>query len=331
MLRLNAIEPAPPRSTRCSATPFAMPLAHRRVPAFVACAAGALLALLEVACGPRDPAPEGQTGGAGGQLTGGATGGDGTGGVVDPCTVPDPAVRRHPGTYDYESCSVCHADLWGGWVYSNAYGDAYVPAATVTLTYADSSTVSAPTASDGFFHLLEPVAASFTPCVSRCSERTCATQPHTSLDCQSAGCHGATGRLIYLTSSSGGAGGIGGASPGDCIPPASGGPRVHDPSFDGQTCVTCHEPGYVGGYVYDGVTSTTPVSQATLTVTPDGGAPLTAVSGPGGFFQIVGAFTAPYQVCVSKCPDTLCAAPATHATTADCSTCHTSALRIHLP
>ncbi|MBN2197446.1 MAG: hypothetical protein JW751_32000 [Polyangiaceae bacterium] len=306
------------------------------------------LALDVAGCGRKgDEGPAGNASdGASGAITGGGgssgggtatTGHSGTGGLqtsggtVDPCAVPDPTVRSHPGTYDYESCAVCHPDMWGGWVYSNAVGEAWVPAATVTLNNTDGTAVSAPTAANGFFHLTGATTSTFTPCVSRCSDETCATRGHDSLDCQNANCHGSTGHLIYLTLSDSGSGGTGGSNPGDCIPPASGGPRMHDTSFDDQTCTTCHRPGYLGGYVYDGVVSRTPVPQATLTITPEGGTPLAAVTGPGGFFQILGDLAAPYQVCVSKCPDTVCALKTSHTTAADCSTCHTPALRIHLP
>jgi hypothetical protein len=217
----------------------------------------------------------------------------------------------------------------GGWVYTNAQGDAWVESATVTLANGDGTTVTAQTAVDGFFLLEGTVTETFTPCVSRCDNETCAAEPHTSTDCQNAACHGAMGRLIHVAQS-GVAANTGGTS-GDCMPPASGGPRMHYPDYDLQRCALCHDATYVGGYVYDGITSNTAVSMATLTLTPANGVPITAVTGPGGMFRVVGNFTAPYTACVSKCPDKACSAPSTHTTTEDCVVCHNAALRIHLP
>jgi hypothetical protein len=245
--------------------------------------------------------------------------------------LPETDARRHPGVFDYQSCYECHPDWIGGWVYSNAVGDAWVESATVSITNSDGTTVTAPTAADGFFHLEGTITPTFTPCVSRCSDKNCATATHESTDCQTPECHGGDNRLIYLTLSGEeqNTGGTGGSA--DCIPPASGGPRVHDPDYDGQRCARCHDSTYIGGYVYDGITSSTPVSMATVTITLADGTELSAVTGPGGFFQIEGEPTAPYEACVSKCPDTRCAASGTHLSTDDCSVCHDASLRIHLP
>lgn len=258
--------------------------------------------------------------------------GSGTGGSN--CVLTDSNERPHPGVFDYESCTVCHGNVyWGGWVYSNALGDAWVANATVTLEGADGSTVAMHTAKDGFFSLKQletEVPSVFTPCVSRCADRKCATKQHKNADCQSADCHGSTGKLIYLGNEKSGNGGT--TSTGtNCVPPASGGPRVHDSQYDGQTCAVCHDSSYVGGYVYDGVTSTTPVSMATVTLTPEDGSPIKVITGPGGMFQVPGDFNAPYKACVSKCPDTRCSSSASHPNTDDCATCHNEKLRIHVP
>jgi hypothetical protein len=273
----------------------------------------------------------GATATAGGAVgTGGAT----ANATAPACTAPV-TQKRHPGVYDYKSCNECHTDLLGGWVYSNAKADAWIPGATVTLTNSDNTTLVATSAVDGFFHLLDATMATttaFTPCVSLCNDKTCATQPHTSLDCQSANCHGGANRAIYVTQT-----GVGGApfTGTNCTPPASGGPRMHYPEFDDQTCVTCHptNAGYIGGYVYDSVTGPNPVAMATVTITPNGGTPITAVTGPGGMFQFSAPFTAPYTACVSKCPNTVCSTAVSHPNTDDCATCHNSTtnLRIHVP
>lgn len=265
-------------------------------------------------------------------VTMGSGGQTGTGGAS--CAAPATTVRPHPGEYDYKSCVDCHGDTyWGGWVYANAAGDAWVSQATVTLTSADGTSISMLGAKDGFFHLNRAevaVPASFTPCVTKCSDRVCASTVHKSADCQTAACHGTSGRLIYVNDGARqGAGGTGSTGT-NCIAAKSGGPRMHDPEFDLQTCATCHVSSYIGGYVYDGIASDTPVAMATLTLTPDNGAPITAVTGPGGMFQIVGKFSAPYQVCVSKCPQTRCSSAASHPNTDDCVTCHDEKQRIYL-
>jgi hypothetical protein len=225
--------------------------------------------------------------------------------------------------------------MLGGWVYSNAAGDAWAESATVTLNNSDQTTIIAQTAIDGFFLLKGQIGSSFTPCVSRCGKNNCAQEPHRSADCQSANCHGAPNHLINLGGpiASGSQGGASGT--GNCHPPTSGGPRMHYPEYDGQTCanVFCHgaASGYLGGYVYDGIASSVPVSMATITITPQGGVPITAVTGPGGMFQVKGTLSAPYTACVSKCPDNACSSAVTHTNTDDCSSCHTDKLRIHLP
>lgn len=268
--------------------------------------------------------------GSGGAAPGG-TGGQGASTGGEPCVPAPTDARRHPGVYDYKSCDSCHSGMLGGWVYSNAAGDAWLAGATVTVRNSDGTTVVAPTAVDGFFHLEGTITSSFTPCVSRCSDEFCAANAHSSTDCQNAACHGAKDHLIYLAQP--GSAGTGGSSGGsDCTAPASGGPRMHYPDYDDQSCGQfCHDPSYVGGYLYNGVSGTEPVSMATLTLTPTNGTPMVAVTGPGGMFQIQGQLTAPYTACVSKCPDKVCSAPTTHTTTDECYVCHVPTLRIHLP
>jgi hypothetical protein len=280
-----------------------------------------------------------------------STGGAGTGGTssVDPatggvgavggaCSAPATRTELHPGDYDYESCSKCHTDWWGGWLYNNPAGDAWVAGATVSVTSNDGSQITAITEAEGFFFLEGTFGSTFTPCVSKCPNVLCATEVHSSSDCQTPACHGGKGRLIYLPQESP-AQNPGGTA---CAPPASGGPRVHSARLydtSENDCRICHDATYTGGYVYDGPTSNTAVPMATVTITPAGGSPITAVTGPGGMFclgdmgppSVRIPLTAPYTACVSRCPTTLCSA--THATTEDCSIagCHDARLRIYVP
>jgi hypothetical protein len=251
----------------------------------------------------------------------------------------------HPGNYDYEGCEKCHAGTnpyWGGWLYDNALGDAWIGGATVTLSNSDGTAVTAPTADDGFFYFSGGIGAAFLPCVSKCPDTVCAQATHTSSSCQDAACHGGKGRSIYLSQSqvAPGTGGAGGGT--GCAPPLSGGARVHaarDYDHSYQSCRICHDERYTGGYVYDGVTSSTPVAMVSVTITPVDGAPITVATGPGGMFFLgeVGSpstpleLRAPYTACVSKCPTTLCSAASTHTTTANCGDCHNETLRIYLP
>lgn len=295
------------------------------------------------------PATGSNLAGAGGQAIGGtsalgaATAGGQTGGSEQspeiPCTEPVTGANTHLGAYDYETCSVCHTDLWGGWLYDSPVGDSWIGGATITLTHDDGSTVTAASADDGFFSFEGTIGSSYTPCVSKCPDTVCAPEKHTSPDCQASGCHGRKDHLIHLPQ-------IPVAAPPtgvDCEPPASGGARVHaawDFDSDYQSCRICHDETYTGGYVYDGLTSATVVAQATVTITPANGTPIKAVTGPGGMFFLgeVGPppskrlpLTAPYTACVSKCPDTVCSLPGTHPTADNCGDCHNEELRIHLP
>ncbi|MBN1610839.1 MAG: hypothetical protein JW940_29680 [Polyangiaceae bacterium] len=281
----------------------------------------------------------------GGASTGGTSSVDpatgGVGAIGGACSPPATRTELHPGDYDYESCSACHTDWWGGWLYNNRAGDAWVAGATVTITNDDGSQLSAITEQEGFFFLEGTFGATFTPCVSKCPHTLCATEVHTSSDCQTPACHGGKDRLIYLPQDPP-AQTTGGSTGSGCTPPASGGPRVHSARLYDKSendCRICHDATYTGGYVYDGLTSNAAVSMATVTITPASGAPITAVTGPGGMFflgdlgppSVRIPLVAPYTACVSKCPNTLCSA--THTTTDDCSTagCHDARLRIYLP
>jgi len=159
------------------------------------------------------------------------------------------------------------------------------------------------------------------------------------VDCLASTCHAMPNQRIYVTTP--GVGGTGGAGtvPGEnCAQPAPGGPYVHletvFSAYNNQPCVGCHvteTPQYKGGFLYDGPNSSTTVAEATVTLRPANGAPLTAVTGPDGmfFFGTVGTTTTarqiptPFTACVSKCPTSeICSLPNEHTTDADCGTCH---------
>ncbi|MBN1652373.1 MAG: carboxypeptidase regulatory-like domain-containing protein [Deltaproteobacteria bacterium] len=244
---------------------------------------------------------------------------------------PDTGEKPHWGNYDYQSCNtqLCHANWVGGWVYNNPTGDEIVQGATVTVTSSDGTTLEAITRSDGFFVLLSDntfsgnIIPPFTPCVSKCPSTECAQTAHTSTDCQSSNCHGRADAHLYLPQKSSAA-----DLPCENLP--SGGPRVHDTTFD-SSCRMCHDSSYIGGFVYDGITSDTPVDRATLTLTPKSGAAVTAVTGSGGMFQFLDVINAPYIACVSKCEVSVCSSPGSHSTVDDCGICHDPTNRIHLP
>ena len=272
-----------------------------------------------------------------------STGGGGSGGQS--CTAPVPGARTHPGNFDTDSCNRadCHTGVVGGWLYNNAAGDRWIGEATITITSSDGTVVAGISASDGFFQLNGPITPPYMACASLCPDTTCTITAHLDTDCQNPACHGGTSPRVYLTQaadipSTGGAGGTGGGG-GNCIPPASGGPRTHVASeYDTFGCRMCHmEEGYTGGFLYDGIDSTTPVAQATFTLTAQDGTVLTAVSGPGGMFYFPGLVPAPYTICVSKCPDTVCSGPENHPDDTDCRECHKleddpeGQPRLHLP
>jgi hypothetical protein len=116
-----------------------------------------------------------------------------------------------------------------------------------------------------------------------------------------------------------------------CIPANPNGPADHPAAgYDTQPCTACHATAYTGGFVYDAAGG--PVAQATLTLTPTGAGPLTAVTGSTGMFYYSGLVPAPYEVCISRCPDTVCSAVGQHPNAGDCGTCHgVTTPRIHLP
>jgi hypothetical protein len=288
------------------------------------------------------------------------TGGSATGGGVAPSTLPcisaDTGPRPHDfGNFDYRSCNGvgCHGeDNWsGGWVYASATNVPWIAGATVTITNSDGSTDTAVSGTTGFFYLEKTftnTTTKYVACVSKCPTTYCSTTLHTNRDCQTSGCHSLPTQRIFVGSGAGtgGTSGTGGSGAGttNCTPPASGGPYVHSSATTGSTPCSyggCHTaPEYKGGFVFDGVTSDTSVGEVTVTLTPSGGSPLTAVTGPDGMFFLGkrnGAtgtpftLSAPYIPCVSKCPKTLCSSDTTnHTTVQDCSNCHDWTQRIYL-
>ncbi len=294
----------------------------------------------------------------GGAPLGGAPawGGAGGGGIAEVggapssmggCIEPVTGARKHPGCYDTRGCASgdCHNAWSGGWLYTDRAGCQPVSDATITIENPDGSVVSGVSAVDGFFSLIGAnaeigrIGVPYVPCVSKCPNSVCGSKAtHTAVDCQTSDCHGAPNQLIYLTGQDSSAcvapPGVGGGGPTDCIPATPGGPRTHTPDqFDNQACQVCHDQLYTGGFLYDSPERGNPVWQATVTLTPVGGTPQTALTGPGGMFYFPGLVTAPYDVCVSKCPDRICAPAGTHVNQRDCRRCHNGedAAWIHLP
>jgi hypothetical protein len=153
-------------------------------------------------------------------------------------------------------------------------------------------------------------------------------------------CGGGGSDPSATTGGGGGMSGGTGAAPGTggqtCIPASATPPAAHSaqPNYDTfQPCVNCHPMTmYTGAYLYDPVGM--PVVGATLTLTPAaaGSTPLTTTSGVDGMFYFTGIIPAPYAVCVSKCPDTLCGTAIDHPNANDCALCHgLTTTKIHLP
>jgi hypothetical protein len=307
------------------------------------CFAGALM--LQVAgCGSdkSSGAADGGSGNVGGSSAGGSSAGGTSSSSTVPCTPESINEKTHSvGNYDNLSCNKadCHVGKIGGWVYASVKGYPWVAGATVTITNTDGTTLKTTTGNDGFFDFGdEPkVTSSYKVCVSKCPSTDCNATTHTSTDCLSSGCHAKATERIYVTTPS--QAGTGGASSGtNCKAPASGGPYVHLESVysatSNQPCAGCHfapKPVYVGGFLYDGPTSTKTVDGATIVLTPASGSAVTTVTGPGGmfFFGTNGTtvtpqtIPTPYTACVSKCPTSaVCSETNKHTTSDDCGSCH---------
>ena len=285
-----------------------------------------------------------------------------------PCTAPVPGALTHDsGDYDNMSCNspTCHGGsnnnvIGGGWVYASPNGPPWVSGATITISNIDGTMVKAYSGADGFFQVIGSVVPPYKVCVSECPGTNCSLLPHPNADCQTSNCHGISTRRVYVSQNTGSASGTRGGSSvsgdaGSCAPPAYGGPYTHSEySFGQQSCSTggCHSPPktvFEGGFLYDGPASSNTlvgpmssntVAEATITLVPASGKPITVITGPDGmfFFGTVGtvsvpqALTAPYTACVSKCPLSVCSITNGHTTTGDCQTsqCHISPLNVYL-
>ena len=117
-----------------------------------------------------------------------------------------------------------------------------------------------------------------------------------------------------------------------CIPASTDIPADHPTDeADTQPCSGCHATAITGGFVFD-PSGSVPVSGATVTLKPTSGASRTAITGSKGMFHFSGDVPAPFEACVSKCPDTACSTASDHQNAGDCGTCHgLSTLKIHLP
>jgi hypothetical protein len=274
-----------------------------------------------------------------------------------PCTAPVASARPHEaGNYDNRSCNAadCHACtspncgsemIGGGWVYASPNGPPWVAGATITISNIDGTTIKAYSGKDGFFQIKEKVKAPYKVCVSQCPGTDCSLLPHANALCQTSNCHGTSNQRIYVSKNTGRVPGIDSGSTvngdaGSCAPPTYGGPYTHSEySFGQQSCSIggCHcppKPVFEGGFLYDGPASTKTVAEATVTLVPASGNPITVITGPDGMFffgtvsavSVAQALTAPYTVCVSKCPLSVCSITNGHTTTENCqsSQCHVS-------
>jgi len=336
-----------------NANPFRSPSAHftaflsALVTLIMACSSGGSGDESATGGAAGDPAGQGGgfAGGAGGTSTGagGTTnlaGATGFGGDTGGCSAEVIGPTSHPvGNYDNMSCNLpdCHQGEVGGWIYASRFGVPWVPGAAITITNLDGSTAVTHAAEDGFFNFGPEVVISspYKVCVSRCPSTDCNLTPHTSTDCLAAGCHAQPTQRIYVTAPE--LTGTGGAATGvDCVPPTPGGPYVHaentTSAVANQPCANCHaDPLYLGGYLYDGPTSRTTVPEATVEIIPASGPTISTVTGPDGMFFLgtnglevtTQTLTAPYTVCVSRCPTSrLCSLTNGHVTTDDCGRCH---------
>jgi hypothetical protein len=122
---------------------------------------------------------------------------------------------------------------------------------------------------------------------------------------------------------------MGGSS---CIPASTDIPADHPTDGpDTQPCSGCHATAIAGGFVFD-PSGSVPVSGATVTLKPTSGASMTAITGSKGMFRFPGDLPAPFEACVSKCPDTACSTASDHQSAGDCGTCHgLTTPKIHLP
>ncbi len=96
----------------------------------------------------------------------------------------------------------------------------------------------------------------------------------------------------------------------------------------GDDCLSCH--GFkAAGTVFAGLSSTTPVSGATVRIVPASGSAVTLTTNSAGNFYTSTSLAFPLQsVTVSKGADT---AEMTGVGSGGCNGCHDTSFRVHLP
>jgi hypothetical protein len=105
----------------------------------------------------------------------------------------------------------------------------------------------------------------------------------------------------------------------------------------GQACLGCHVSGgqassrifTAAGTLYASATGGGAVSGATVTITDSNNKKVTIVTGSDGNFYTTTSIAFPATVQASKCPDTQTMSATL--SKADCNSCHTSSMQIHLP
>jgi hypothetical protein len=110
----------------------------------------------------------------------------------------------------------------------------------------------------------------------------------------------------------------------------------HNPGTD---CLACHSPNgegptfSIGGTLYDGVASNTPVAGATIRFTDANGLDHAMISALNGNFWTEDPVAFPITVSASSCPDTRPMNAPVQEAGGSCALggCHTAQFRVHLP
>jgi hypothetical protein len=128
--------------------------------------------------------------------SGANAGSGGAGGCAD---LPSGGPKAHIGntSYDGQACWVCHGKgiYTGGFLYDGVTSNTTVARATITLTPANGSPLTAVTGPGGMFYFPGTISAPYTTCVSKCDQKVCSadgTHP-TADDCRT--CHDETNRI----------------------------------------------------------------------------------------------------------------------------------------
>jgi len=122
-----------------------------------------------------------------------------------------------------------------------------------------------------------------------------------------------------------------------CEPIAASAPGGHH--NPGQPCQSCHAAGgsgpefTLGGTLFDGLQSSTPITGATIVVTDDTGLEVKLTTADNGNFWTDRTLAYPITVAASGCPDHSPMVSAVQSSGADCNAggCHVDTFRIHLP